>query len=97
MNVNIVSLFNRLEHVQVVIQSQLRMKPTLDHYCRTIGGYGFFNLFKKRFLIQDISFRVCFFLPKGTEAAPAATDICIVNIPVNNKRNYVVRMFSLTC
>src|SRR6516162_1673963 len=57
---------------------------------------GFLDLFVDDVIRQNISLSITFHAIKSAECAELSADICVVDIPVNDVADDVVRMQSLT-
>src|SRR5215471_13742737 len=89
------ALLDYAKHPFVPVNLQIRMQPSLHQHTCAAQLYGLTNLVVNRFKVEDVPFFRCgtFQGPvEGTECTVLGTEICVVNVPVDDVGHYTFRV-----
>ena len=95
MTVNLESLFDRRKQVFVIIDLQIRMDAALHQNAGATESEGFFDLLIDDVIGQNVGFRITLHPIERAERAEFSANIGVIDIPVNDVADDVVRMETL--
>src|SRR6187549_3134978 len=76
----------------VVIDLEIGMNAPLHKYSGAAERQGFFDLLVDHVIREDVGFGVSLHPIEGTECAELFADVRIVDIPINDVADHIVRM-----
>ena len=95
MAVNFESFFNAGEQAFVIIDFQIRMNASLHQDARAAERDGFFDLLVDHMIGQHVRFRIALDAVERTEGAKFLTNVRVVDVPIDDVADHVIRMASL--
>src|SRR5262245_21368231 len=92
MTVNGKSLLKPRKQLFVIIDFEVRMNAPLHQNAGTAEGNSFVNFFEDHMVREDVRFGIALHSVESTEGAEFLAYVGVVDVPVDNVTDHVVRM-----